>query len=202
MKNKLLQLCHILIAASCLGPMPVTSLAASSTQYANLSTTNQYSIEIIKSQKKLLVKQGGRTIRQYEAAVGRGGAGSKRQQGDRITPVGVYTVVDFRKSDQFHYFVQINYPNMVDAWYGYKNNIIDAHEFSAISSAIRNQQEPPQNTALGGYIGIHGIGQTTDEKLLIHSGLDWTQGCIALTNEEIMELRQYVDVGTLIYIRD
>lgn len=202
MNNRLIQKYFVRIAVICLGLIPVITQAAPTTQPVNLSASSPYSIEIIKSQKKLLVKQGDRIVRQYEAAVGRGGTGSKRQQGDRITPVGVYSFVDFRQSDQFHYFMHINYPNMVDAWYGYKNNIIDAHEFSAISSAIRHQQQPPQDTALGGYIGIHGIGQITDEKLLIHSSLDWTQGCIALTNEEIMELRQYVDVGTQVLIRD
>ncbi|MDZ7736419.1 MAG: L,D-transpeptidase [Gammaproteobacteria bacterium] len=62
---------------------------------------------------------------------------------------------------------------------------------------------PPQNTALGGYIGIHGIGEVNDEKIMTFTqGQNWTAGCIALTNEQISELRQFVSIGTRIVIRE
>jgi lipoprotein-anchoring transpeptidase ErfK/SrfK len=96
----------------------------------------------------------------------------------------------------------INYPNQVDAWHGYIDNRINAREFKQIIVANRNNQVPPQDTVLGGYIGLHGIGEVTEQKLSIHNKENWTEGCIALTNEEISELRNYVTIGTTIQIRE
>ena len=57
---------------------------------------------------------------------------------------------------------------------------------------------PPQDTVLGGHIGIHGIGEGNPE---IHRRFDWTQGCIALTNEEIEQLANLVGIGAKVVIR-
>ncbi len=98
--------------------------------------------------------------------------------------------------------MQLDYPNLLDAWYGYKNEVITATEFKEIATAFKNKQIPPQDTKLGGYIGIHGLGVTTEQKILIHKGNNWTEGCIALTNEQINDLRQYVSIGTKVVIRE
>lgn len=98
--------------------------------------------------------------------------------------------------------MQLNYPNLIDAWYGYKNNIINAKEFKRIAYAIKEKQHPPQDTALGGYIGIHGLGDTTAERLKIHDSFNWTEGCIALTNEQVTSLREFVSIGTRVTIRE
>lgn len=162
----------------------------------------EYQLEINKSREELLVKRDDSVIRRYRAATGRGGGGTKRMLGDKKTPVGVYKIVDFKDDSRFHFFMQIDYPNLLDAWYGYKNELIDAREFRAITTALKNNEMPPQDTALGGYIGIHGIGKVDTEKLMIHEAQNWTAGCIALTNEEINELRQFVSIGTRIVIRE
>ena len=98
--------------------------------------------------------------------------------------------------------MQINYPNLLDAWHGYRNGLISASEFRTIAQAYKNTKMPPQNTALGGYIGIHGLGETNVEKLRIHATQNWTEGCIALKNQEIDELRHYVSIGTPVSIYD
>ena len=79
-------------------------------------------------------------------------------------------------------------------------DVITRGEFDRIISALRINALPPQNTALGGAIGIHGIGPETPEKLHIHEHLNWTEGCIALRNNEIHELRPYVGIGTRVVI--
>lgn len=170
---------------------------------ATYTPANQdYQIEISKSREELMVKRGDEVVRRYRAATGTGGEGSKRQIGDKKTPVGVYKIIDFKTDSRFHFFMQIDYPNLLDAWYGYKNELIDATEFRAITTALKNDKVPPQDTALGGYIGIHGIGDTDDEKRMIHEAGNWTEGCIALTNKEINELRQFVSIGTRIVIHE
>lgn len=187
----------------CLTGLPAAGQAtATSHTAAGGAITDGYELVIDKSREELLVKQGSQIVRRYRAATGRGGQGTKRIQGDKKTPVGVYRVVKFKSDSQFHFFMHLDYPNLLDAWYGYKNEVIDASEFQSITSAVKNNKIPPQDTALGGYIGIHGIGDMTTEKLLIHEGQNWTAGCIAVTNEEIMDLKQYVDIGTKIVIRE
>ena len=98
--------------------------------------------------------------------------------------------------------MQLDYPNLLDAWYGYKNNVITARQFKQIAFAFKGKQQPPQNTPLGGYIGIHGLGDSTKEKLKIHEAFNWTEGCIALKNSEINALRQYVSIGTRVTIKE
>ena len=179
--------------------LPVICVLTINSAYAG---NNLYDIEISKSDQQLLVKDGGRTVKQYRVAFGKGGKGTKRKLGDKKTPVGVYKIIDFKSDSKFHLFMQLDYPNLLDAWYGYKNEIITASEFKNIATAFKTKQKPPQNTPLGGYIGIHGLGEITEEKLLIHEGFNWTEGCIALTNEQINDLRQYVSIGTKVVIKE
>ena len=160
-----------------------------------------YQLEISKTSQVLLVKDDNNIIKRYRIAFGKGGKGTKRRLGDNKTPVGSYRIVDFKQESKFHYFMQLSYPNLLDAWHGYRNELISAQEFRQIASAYKQGRIPPQNTALGGYIGIHGIGELTDEKLEIHALHNWTEGCIALNNHEINELRRYVSIGTRVLIR-
>lgn len=161
-----------------------------------------FDIVISKSRKELAVKNGDQIIKQYPIALGKGGNGTKRKLGDKKTPVGVYKIVAIKNESRFYYFMQLDYPNILDAWYGYKNNIISASEFKKIAVAYKTGQKPPQDTELGGYIGIHGLGEENEEKLQIHNGFNWTDGCIALTNEQINDLKQYVAIGTKVIIKE
>ena len=163
---------------------------------------NNFDIVISKSERQLSVKTGDQTIKQYHIAYGRGGDGTKRQLGDKKTPLGIYKIIDLKNDSKFYYFMQLDYPNLLDAWYGYKNKIISAVEFKRIADAFKARQKPPQDTNLGGYIGIHGLGEETEEKLDIHSGFNWTEGCIALTNEQIDDLKRYVAIGTKVVIKE
>jgi murein L,D-transpeptidase YafK len=167
-----------------------------------LARGNAFAIVISKSRQELVITKDDQIIKQYRISLGKGGAGTKRKLGDKKTPVGVYKIIDFKEDSKFHYFMQLDYPNLLDAWYGYKNNIITAADFKKIAHAYKEKQKPPQDTKLGGLIGIHGIGKESEEKLQIHNGFNWTDGCIALTNEQIVELRKYVDIGTKVLIKE
>lgn len=162
----------------------------------------RYELEITKSRNELAVKDGAAVIKRFHASFGRGGRGAKRKRGDDMTPVGAYRIVEFKPDSRFHFFMLLDYPNLVDGWHGYRDRTIDASQFKAIAAAYRQGYSPPQNTALGGYIGIHGIGEVSAKKLDIHHSQNWTRGCIALRNEEINELRAYVTQGTRVVIRE
>ncbi|ABA58186.1 L,D-transpeptidase family protein [Nitrosococcus oceani] len=168
---------------------------------ATSSTELSYELIIIKSKRLLIVKKGGQIIKKYHAALGQGGGGGKRIEGDKHTPEGEYEIVGFWPSHKFHYFIHLDYPSRGDALAGYKEGLISWDELVHI---YRAQQEkngiPPQQTRLGGFIGIHGIGEETRKKLMIHRNFNWTRGCVALTNREIDELRQFIQLGTPVII--
>lgn len=157
---------------------------------------------IVRSQHKLLVKEGNTTIRTFKVALGSGGRKAKRREGDHTTPTGTYKISRVRKSDRFHLFLQLNYPNTHDAKRALKNHSITRQQYRAILDAQTFGFLPPQNTALGGAIGIHGIGNETPDKISIHKIADWTQGCIAMRNDEVDELSRYIQVGTQVKIVD
>ncbi len=176
------------------GLQPLSSLARSAGQ--------SYVIEVLKSRKILMVKQGGKVVRSYRTAVGKGGKGDKQRSGDHKTPVGTYRVVGFNDNSRFFLFMQLNYPNIKDAFYGLKKHLIGRRQFDRIVRALKMGKTPPQDTPLGGAIGIHGLGAESKKRLLIHENYNWTEGCIALTNEEIMDLKKYVRIGTKVVINE
>ena len=79
---------------------------------------------IHKNDKELILKKSNEIIKKYHVATGKGGKGTKRKRGDNKTPLGMYRISKLNKSDRFHYFIQLDYPNLIDAWYGFKNEII------------------------------------------------------------------------------
>ena len=161
-----------------------------------------YDIEVKKTQRLLIVRDGERVRATFPIALGRGGPGDKHKLGDNKTPVGTYRIVGVNNSTAFDTFLRLNYPNVKDAFYGLKSQLISRREFDRIVTALRHNQVPPQNTRLGGAIGIHGLGEETPEKVHIQNKLDWTQGCIALRNHDLHELREFIDVGTRVVITE
>lgn len=163
---------------------------------------NGYKIVIIKSARQLILKRGNIPYMTFRIAYGKGDNKPKRERGDNRTPVGKYRILGFKADSKFYYFMQLNYPNLLDAWHGYKDRLISPSEFKQIALSFKNHEMPPQNTRLGGYIGIHGVGEITREKMKIHRAVNWTDGCIALTNKQISTLRKYVSIGTPVIIRN
>lgn len=160
-----------------------------------------YEVLIVKSKRLLIVKKRSQLIKKYQIALGQGGAGDKHVEGDKHTPEGKYKVVGLRPSRKFHYFIQLNYPNRQDALAGYKKGLISWEELVRIYQAHQQRNGIPlQWTRLGGFIGIHGLGRETPQKLFIQHNVNWTQGCIALTNAAIDELRQFIRLGTPVTI--
>ena len=163
---------------------------------------SEFEIHVNKGTNSLTVIQNSKIIKEYSISIGRGGIGDKRMVGDRRTPVGTYYVTRLKNSDKFHYFFGLNYPNLKDGFYGYKRKLITREQFNSIKRASLNKITPPQNTKLGGAIGIHGIGKQTKQKLLIHKNINWTEGCIAVENHEIRELKKFIKLGTLVKITE
>lgn len=168
----------------------------------SLAASDGIELVIVRSENKLLVRKDDKTVRSFKVAFGSGGRQPKMQEGDRRTPKGHYRIRDIRSSDRFYLFMHLDYPNMDDAKQALKDGRITRKQYRQILAAFIYNETPPQNTPLGGQIGIHGIGDETPDKLEIHEVANWTQGCIAMRNAEVRELAMWVEKGTPVIIVD
>ncbi|MCP5423941.1 MAG: L,D-transpeptidase [Gammaproteobacteria bacterium] len=147
----------------------------------------------------LTVMEGNRPMEVFNnIAVGSRGAGVKRTRGDEITPVGNFTIGWVNPTSRFNLFFGLDYPNKEYADTAYREGRIDRYTYARIVNALSQGQTPPQDTPLGGSIGIHGLGAGDPE---IHSLFNWTTGCIALDNYQIERLAHWVRIGTQVEIR-
>lgn len=166
------------------------------------SATQDIELIVIRSQHQLLVVQNDVVLHSFRSAFGSGGRKAKLQRGDHTTPKGIYRIKKIRDSARFHLFLQLDYPNISDAIDGLESELINETEYNAILDAHIAGVLPPQNTRLGGAIGIHGIGHETQDRIEIHQIADWTQGCIALRNHEVEIVKNYIKMGTQVQIID
>lgn len=148
-------------------------------------------LSIDKSERRLAVWSGNTELKRYRVGLG-DPSGDKVRQGDKKTPVGTFTVVTRNEQSNFHLFLGISYPDAADADRAEAAGLVTAAQARAIREADAGDVLPPWNTRLGGAIGIHGGGSTSD----------WTLGCIAVTNEEIEELWEVVRHGTRVVITE
>ncbi len=155
-----------------------------------------FRIEISKSKQRLQVFQAGTPIRSYRIAYGSGGRGTKLQAGDHKTPEGDYRIIDINPNSKFQLFFLLDYPNQQDIRQALQDGRIQPKHHQRFQQAARQAQAPPQDTPLGGWIGIHGLGHASAKQQHIHQRMNWTQGCIALTNREIRDLKGYISIGT------
>jgi murein L,D-transpeptidase YafK len=134
----------------------------------------------------------------YNLAFGSHGVGFKSRRGDEVTPVGNFRVGWVNPNSRFKLFFGLDYPNREYADRAYQQGRIDASTYRRIVNALAMGKTPPQNTPLGGQIGIHGLGAGDPD---IHKHFNWTSGCIALDNAQIERLSKWVQIGTRVEIR-
>lgn len=131
-------------------------------------------------------------------AIGRKGAGFDKHRNDDKTPLGEYRIGWINENSKYHRFFGLTYPNLDNAKRAYQDGLLGENTFRSILRANLDDDIPPQNTPLGGQIGIHGLGHADSS---VHESFDWTHGCIALTDEQIDRLSQWIRKGTLVVIR-
>lgn len=131
-----------------------------------------------KSKRRLLVFDNEKLVKTYRIVLGASPAGDKVREGDGRTPEGEFTLAVKNPDSKFFLSLGLNYPNTEDAARGLETNLISQNEYDEILRAVDEKRMPPQKTALGGEIYIHGGG----------TAQDWTEGCVALENRDIEEL--------------
>ncbi|MBW6504504.1 L,D-transpeptidase family protein [bacterium] len=135
-------------------------------------------ILIEKSARRLMLISRGEVLKSYKIALGGNPIGPKERQGDNKTPVGTY-VIDARNRDsRYHLSLRISYPNERD-----------------------KKRAKELGVSPGGDIMIHGIKNGFSWVGDAHTGVDWTKGCIAVTDQEIEEIDKLAPNGTIVEIR-
>jgi L,D-peptidoglycan transpeptidase YkuD (ErfK/YbiS/YcfS/YnhG family) len=137
-----------------------------------------YSIIIDKYSRKCLVYLGGTKKYEYHVELGKNWVGDKRVKGDKATPEGMYRIVKKFGSNKtkYHKALLINYPNETDR-----------EEFKQEIA----KGTLPRSAKIGSLIEIHGDGGR---------GVDWTEGCIALTDSEMDVVYKIATEGTPVTI--
>lgn len=131
-----------------------------------------------KAERKLYLYRGSEVLKTYQVSLGKQPDGHKERSGDSRTPEGIYTLDWRNPNSKFFRSIHISYPSNTDR------------------HGARERGDSP-----GGAIMIHGQPTSWVEKakLLFH-GNDWTEGCVAVQNHEMLEIWDAVDDGTLIEI--
>ena len=128
-----------------------------------------------KSARNLALCQGGEELASFHMGLGFAPMGDKQVEGDGKTPEGVFYVSALVPNSKYYKAFLISYPDIQDAAWGYAEGLISGSEKDAIDAAHAACVTPPQTTALGSYIELHGEG----------GGQDWTWGCMAIENFEL-----------------
>lgn len=153
-------------------------------------------IEIWKAERRMQLRDGDTVLREFRVSLGREPRTAKELRGDHRTPVGRYYVSLKKAGSRFHRFLGINYPNLDDAERGYRHGLISAGEWADIYLANLRRDAPPSATVLGGYVGIHGFGGRP------YVPIDWTEGCIAISDDEVEFLFDQTPLGTPVVIHE
>ena len=133
-----------------------------------------------------------------DISIGRFGTTWAKRKGDRKTPLGEFRIAWIKRDSRFHRFLGLDYPNLDHARQAYKEGLLTAENWNAIRLASSSAGLPLQDTVLGGQIGLHGIGEGDSS---VHEQFNWTNGCVAMTNEQIDLVLNWVSVGTRVVIR-
>lgn len=133
---------------------------------------------IEKKERRLTLISKGKVLKTYNIALGGNPNGPKERQGDNKTPEGTYIIDSRNKDSRYHLSLHISYPNEKD-----------------------KKRAKELGASPGGDIMIHGIKNGFSWAGNIHTEVDWTKGCIAVTDEEIEEIDKLAPNGTIVEIR-
>jgi murein L,D-transpeptidase YafK len=135
-------------------------------------------IVVEKSARTMTLMQGAKVLKSYKVALSREPKGPKEREGDHKVPEGEYVVDSKNSHSRFHLALHISYPNAAD-----------------------RERARKLGVRPGGNIEIHGLDSKYAWVGSLQRQVDWTDGCIAVTNSEIEEIWPMVPVGTPVVIR-
>jgi len=149
-------------AASAESPLPASALLTPSVEPA-LPMADR--VVVSKAERKLLLLRNGEVLRTYKIALGLRPEGHKEYEGDFRTPEGMYHLSRRNPNSEYFLSIQIDYPNDRD-----------------VARARRQGVRP------GGAIMIHGQPNVPRKPRDYYTNVDWTEGCIAVSNSDMVEI--------------
>lgn len=151
-------------------------LVLPSLNFSQATTADRIIIE--KSARTMKLMRHGEILKTYKVALSRVPVGAKERAGDHKVPEGDYLVDSKNRQSRFHLALHISYPNATD-----------------------RERARKLGASPGGNIEIHGLNTTYSWVGSLQRQVDWTDGCIAVTNHEIAEIFPLVPLGTPVEIR-
>ena len=133
---------------------------------------------VVKSEHRLYLLRDGQPFKSYRVAFGLNPTGHKEREGDYRTPEGSYLLDGRNSQSEYFLSIHVSYPNDQD-----------------MEHARRNRWKP------GGSIMIHGLPNLPRKSAEYYHSADWTDGCIALTNDDMLEVWLLTHTNTPIEIR-
>ena len=135
-------------------------------------------ILVVKSERKLYLMKAGDVMRSFDISLGLVPEGHKQRSGDFRTPEGQYRVDAKHSGSDYFLALKVSYPN---------------------------EQDRARARALGvdpgGQIMIHGLPNEPKREDAHYQGRDWTDGCIAVSNSDMVDIWLMTSVPTPIEIR-
>lgn len=120
----------------------------------------------------------------YPVVFGNKNLSDKMAEGDRRTPEGNFKIISKRPHQKWHKMLMLDYPNK-ESW--------------AKFSERKAKGLIPKNAKIGGGIAIHGTWP--NDNIVVDDFQNWTNGCVALKNEDLDELETFLPVGTQVIIQ-
>jgi murein L,D-transpeptidase YafK len=156
-------------------PLPQSALVSSSVEAA-LPLADR--VLVHKADRKLQLLRNGEVLRTFKIALGLRPEGHKQFEGDYRTPEGEYHLTRRNPNSEYFLSIQVDYPNADD-----------------LKRARKLGQRP------GGSIMIHGQPNTPKKSRDYYTNVDWTEGCIAVSNSDMVEIWLMTPLDTPIEIR-
>ena len=135
-------------------------------------------IVVLKSERKLHLYRAGEILRSFDIALGLVPEGPKRESGDLRTPEGRYHLESKNAESDYFMALKVSYPNERDR---------------ALAAA--------EGVDPGGMIMIHGDPNNGRYSAMRSQGMDWTDGCIAVSNADMVDIWLMTSEGMPIEIR-
>ncbi len=171
--SKVMKYCIVMVLLAALGGLFVLNRQTSPL----LQNVTADRVLIEKRSHRLTLLSKGSVLKSYRIAIGRGPEGKKTTEGDGKTPEGLYTIDRRKPNSGFHRALHISYPNADD-----------------------RKLAAERGVSPGGDIMIRGLVNSLGWIGKLHLVMDWTAGCIAMTNWEVDEIWRAAPDGTVVEI--
>ena len=170
-------LCAVLIGFTCVRGAGAQALETSVLGASAGELRMADRLVVYKSKRKLYLFRHGEVLREFAVRLGLRPEGPKEFEGDFRTPEGRYQLARRNPHSDYFLSIQVDYPNRQD-----------------IQHAKRKGLKP------GGSIMIHGLPNSPGKPLDYYQRVDWTDGCIAVSNSDMVEIWLMTKSGTPIDI--